>query len=72
MSQAMNDHAAARPVVAVEATMTTPSGKVAFVARHRDGRNVAMMAPKDVTTHEQMVAMAEAAFAAQPTGTGPS
>lgn len=64
----MNDPAATAHVVAIEAVVTTPSGAVALVARHSDGRNLAMMLEKNVTTHPQMVALAQAAFDAQHTG----
>jgi hypothetical protein len=68
LAAAMNE-AAGRPfVVALEGAITTASGKVAFIARHSDGRNLAMMCPVDVTTHEQMIALAQAAF----DGQGPS
>lgn len=58
-------------VVAIESTVTTRTGKVAFIARHSDGRYLAMMAPQSQTTAEQMMAAAQAAFDSQHLGDVP-
>jgi len=68
LADAMAAHAETAPDVFIEAIVTTSTGKVAMIARHTDGRNIAMMCPQKVTTHEAMVAMAIEAFAAQHVG----